>query len=207
MTGYNLVEVWRSTDWVETRGTPIVGDLDGDGDLEIVVNNTNDYAFIYKNSSVESQTGNSIQVLLKGPKNNLNGIGTKIEITTPDGLKTSTVVNPMKGYLSSHDKKQVIGIGKNLFLLNLAWVSSLLNLFLSLYILAVHMRSWTRLNYFVLIAFLFYANEPCQEVDTGSCSNEKPVIFSGFLLILVCGYDSPTRGIASSDLKLHFVKF
>ncbi len=89
------------------------GDLDGDGDLEIVVNNTNDYAFIYKNNSVESQLGNSIQILLKGPKNNLNGIGTKIEITTPDGKKTSTIVNPMKGYLSSHDKKQVIGIGKN----------------------------------------------------------------------------------------------
>ena len=89
------------------------GDLDGDGDLEIVVNNTNDYAFIYKNNSVESGMGNSIQIQLTGPKNNLNGIGTKIEITTGDGIKTTTIVNPMKGYLSSHDKKQVIGIGKN----------------------------------------------------------------------------------------------
>lgn len=89
------------------------GDLDGDGDLEIVVNNTNDYAFIYKNNSVESGLGNSIQIQLTGPKKNLNGIGTKIEITTADGIKTTTIVNPMKGYLSSHDKKQVIGIGKN----------------------------------------------------------------------------------------------
>ncbi len=89
------------------------GDLDGDGDLEIVVNNINDNAFIYKNNTVESQLGNSIQILLKGPKNNLNGIGTKIQIITADGIKTTTIVNPMKGYLSSHDKKQVIGIGKN----------------------------------------------------------------------------------------------
>ena len=89
------------------------GDLDGDGDLEIVVNNTNDYAFIFKNNSVESQLGNSIQVQLTGPEKNRNGIGTKIEIKTPDGIKSTTVVNPMKGYLSSHDAKQVIGIGKN----------------------------------------------------------------------------------------------
>ena len=31
VTGFNLVEVWRSDVFVETRGTPIVGDLDGDG--------------------------------------------------------------------------------------------------------------------------------------------------------------------------------
>ena len=36
VTGYNLVEKWRSTVNVETRGTPIVGDLDGDGIPEVV---------------------------------------------------------------------------------------------------------------------------------------------------------------------------
>jgi hypothetical protein len=89
------------------------GDLDGDGDLEIVVNNTNDYAFIYKNNSVELGQSYSLQFKLKGPTNNLLGIGTKIEVVTSDGTQTSTIFNPMKGYLSSHDSKQVIGIGKN----------------------------------------------------------------------------------------------
>lgn len=89
------------------------GDLDGDGDLEIVVNNTNDYAFIYKNNTIESGAGNSIQFLVHGPPENVNGLGVKIQLTTPDGQQLTTVVNPMKGYLSSHDKKQVIGIGKN----------------------------------------------------------------------------------------------
>ena len=36
VTGYNLVEKWRSVVYVETRGTPIVGDLDGDGIPEVV---------------------------------------------------------------------------------------------------------------------------------------------------------------------------
>ena len=36
VTGYNLVEKWRSVVDVETRGTPIVGDLDGDGIPEVI---------------------------------------------------------------------------------------------------------------------------------------------------------------------------
>tara|TARA_B110000091_G_scaffold36264_1_gene38796 strand:- start:21408 stop:26768 length:5361 start_codon:yes stop_codon:yes gene_type:complete len=36
VAGYNLVEKWRSVVDVETRGTPIVGDLDGDGIPEVV---------------------------------------------------------------------------------------------------------------------------------------------------------------------------
>ena len=88
-------------------------DLDNDGDLEIVVNNTNDYAFIYKNNTVENKAGNSVRVRLEGPPLNLNGIGTLIETATPDGSKQSLLFNPMKGYLSSHDKTSVIGIGNN----------------------------------------------------------------------------------------------
>jgi len=78
------------------------------------VNNTNDLAFIYKNNTVENKLSNSIQIQLLGTEKNINGIGTKIESTTADGIKTTTVFNPMKGYLSSHDKTIIIGIGKNL---------------------------------------------------------------------------------------------
>ncbi len=88
-------------------------DLDNDGDLEIVVNNVNDYAFIYKNNTVESNSGNAVRIQLEGPAKNITGLGTKIESVSPDGLKTTTVFNPMKGYLSSHDKTIIIGIGKN----------------------------------------------------------------------------------------------
>ncbi len=88
-------------------------DLDRDGDLEIIVNNTNDYAFVYKNNTIENKGGNSLQIQFEGPPGNRTGIGTQIETLTEDGLKTTTIFNPMKGYLSSHDKTNIIGIGKN----------------------------------------------------------------------------------------------
>jgi hypothetical protein len=88
------------------------GDLDGDGDLEIVVNNSNDFAFVYKNNSIEKKLGNSLQIELEGPPLNTSGIGAKIETETSDGVKTILVANPMKGYLSCHDAGQIVGTGK-----------------------------------------------------------------------------------------------
>ncbi|HUR65261.1 MAG TPA: VCBS repeat-containing protein [Chitinophagaceae bacterium] len=89
-------------------------DLDNDGDLEIIVCNVNDYAFIYKNNTIENGGGNSISVKLKGPAKNINGLGAKIWVNTPDGKNYYFIANTMRGYLSSNDAKVVIGIGNNI---------------------------------------------------------------------------------------------
>jgi hypothetical protein len=88
-------------------------DLDNDGDLELVVCNVNDYAFIYKNNTVESGGGKAISIRLKGPAGNINGLGTRIKLKTPDGKEQHFVSNTMRGYLSSNDPKIVMGIGTN----------------------------------------------------------------------------------------------
>lgn len=89
------------------------GDLDNDGDVDMVVCNNNDAAFIYRNNTGEDKAQHSLRIQLVGPAKNINGIGTKIETVCADGLKTMCVYNPMKGYLSSHDKTEVVGINKN----------------------------------------------------------------------------------------------
>ena len=48
-------------------------DLDNDGDLDIISNNIDAPAFVYKNNA----TGNFLKIKLKGDKQNLFGIGAK----------------------------------------------------------------------------------------------------------------------------------
>ncbi len=68
-------------------------DLDNDGDLEIVVNNINEEAFIYKNNARENSVGNFLRLELKD-KNHKNTIGTKVTIHYGDQkqfVETTTV--------------------------------------------------------------------------------------------------------------------
>ena len=55
-------------------------DLDLDGDLDIVCNNIDQSASIYRNNTVEKGSGNFIKVDFKGAEGNPNGIGAKLTI-------------------------------------------------------------------------------------------------------------------------------
>ena len=86
------------------------GDLDNDGDLDLVVNNINQKAFIYKNNARERGENNYVGVLLKGVGKNTFAIGSKIKIFKGDQVYSREVV-PGRGFQSSVDYKQIIGVG------------------------------------------------------------------------------------------------
>jgi enediyne biosynthesis protein E4 len=77
-----------------------VGDLDNDGDLDLVVNNLDDEAFLYENTS--SSRNNFLKVKLKGPVGNLDGVGAKVTVYV-DGRLQYFENKTVRGYLSSND--------------------------------------------------------------------------------------------------------
>src|SRR6478609_3191881 len=88
-------------------------DLDNDGDLDLVVNNINKEAFILMNN--ENQPGkpkinHSISFILKGDSLNTNGFGAKVFVYA-NGATQVQEEYPVRGYLSTVDRKLLFGTG------------------------------------------------------------------------------------------------
>ncbi len=92
----------------------VYADLDNDGDLDYVINNINDKAFVYENTtnSNNKTTANYIEVQCNGGKTNLFGIGAEISIYYDHGKMQSYENSPYRGYLSTVDTKAFFGLGK-----------------------------------------------------------------------------------------------
>lgn len=86
------------------------GDLDNDGDLDLVINNVNMPSFVYKNNSREINNSHFVSFQLVGRSPNRFAIGAKIEVLTDSGMLSREVI-PSRGFQSSVDYKIVIGLG------------------------------------------------------------------------------------------------
>ncbi len=87
------------------------GDLDNDGDLDIVINNENQPAFVYRNNSRQINKNNYVGINLKGAGKNTFAIGSKIKIYSGSDIYYRELITA-RGFQSSVDYKQIIGLGK-----------------------------------------------------------------------------------------------
>jgi hypothetical protein len=89
-------------------------DLDNDGDMDMVINNINDEAMVYRNTARDNDTATNhyLQVRCKGGPQNLNGLGALVTIYYDGGKVQVFENNPYRGYLSTMQGIAHFGLGK-----------------------------------------------------------------------------------------------
>jgi hypothetical protein len=90
-------------------------DLDNDGALDLVVNNINDEAQVYRNTSRDNNIENEhfLSLAFQGDGKNRNGLGAMAEIHYDQGKKQVYENTPYRGYLSTIENKAHFGLGKS----------------------------------------------------------------------------------------------
>ena len=87
----------------------VYADLDNDGDLEIVTNNIDDKASLFENRNLEGN--NYIKMRFRGPSENPNGLGTRVELFHEDLLQVQELTLT-RGFQSSVPPEMHFGLGQ-----------------------------------------------------------------------------------------------
>ncbi len=85
-------------------------DLDLDGDLDLIINNIDEEAFIYRNNTSERKLGNYLKLKLKSP-NNINLYGSRIKLFKNDTLWQMIELTNNRGYMSKSEDIAHFGLG------------------------------------------------------------------------------------------------
>jgi hypothetical protein len=90
----------------------VYADLDNDGDLDYVINNINEEAMVYENTTVtKNKPGNHfLKIAYRGDEKNVNGLGVITDIYYGTGHQVHENF-PVRGYLSCVEPKSYFGVG------------------------------------------------------------------------------------------------
>lgn len=104
----NVTKDWGPTIDSYSNGS-VYADLDNDGDLDLVVNNVNQDAFVMENTL---KVNNFLKIQFKGTEKNKFGIGAKAIVYGINGKSVQENI-PTRGYMSAKDNSLNFGIGKD----------------------------------------------------------------------------------------------
>ena len=110
-----------------SRGA-LFGDYDSDGDVDLLVTQSNGPATLLKNKTEPQNNWVSIKTV--GVISNRDGIGTRIAVTTGEHTQIQEI-NPGASYLSSHDPRCYFGLGTHTSIdrLEVRWQSGVVQVF------------------------------------------------------------------------------
>ncbi len=86
-------------------------DYDNDGDIDLVINNLNDYAHLLRNDGGNRSNWLTVEPKLRFPTGTRDAIGARVTVIT-GSLRQIEDVNPVRGYLSQGDVRLHFGLGK-----------------------------------------------------------------------------------------------
>jgi enediyne biosynthesis protein E4 len=85
------------------------GDLDNDGDMDIVLSNVGQRAVVLRNDGGNRR--NWLRIEPVGTQSNRDGIGARVKVVSASGLTQHFTVSTAVGYLSASDKRLLVGLG------------------------------------------------------------------------------------------------
>ncbi len=89
----------------------VYADLDNDGDLDVVVNNINDPVMLYENKSNDKHDKAYVDIKLKGPAGNINGVGARLVLFGNNQLYLYEK-QAVHGFMSAMEIPMHIGLDK-----------------------------------------------------------------------------------------------
>ncbi len=110
LTFTNMAKTWGFEVRSYSNGSTYA-DLDNDGDLDLIVNNINDRAFVYRNEADKISGNHYLNVVLKGKGMNMRAIGARVTVYV-NGQKMIAEQFPTRGFMSATSDVLHFGLGR-----------------------------------------------------------------------------------------------
>ena len=109
LTFTNMAKEWGFNTRSYSNGSAYA-DLDNDGDLDLIVNNINESAYIYRNNASDKHENHFLSIVLKGKGLNTRAVGTRVTIFYMNQKQVAEQF-PTRGFMSSVSDVLHFGLG------------------------------------------------------------------------------------------------